>query len=118
MNYTLIPLEGFGGGLARRTLSPARFSPGIVDGFSKPAYHQIVSTHRVNIDQAREQLSNLVAAASEGGEVIIEENGKPLARLISATDSSAYRSYPPTTIEFAADDEALAWDAEGWESVA
>jgi len=35
-----------------------------------------MSTHRVNVDQARDQLSDLITAASEGGEVIIEENGK------------------------------------------
>jgi len=77
-----------------------------------------MSTHRVNVDQARDQLSDLITAASEGGEVIIEENGKPLVRLVSATDSSAYKSFPTTPLEFASDEEALAWDAEGWENVA
>ena len=77
-----------------------------------------MSTQRVNLDQARDQLSDLVTAASEGGEFIIEQNGKPLARLVPATDASVYGSYPPTAIEFAADDEALAWDAAGWENVA
>jgi prevent-host-death family protein len=77
-----------------------------------------MSTYRVNLDEARDQLSDLITAASEGGEVIIEENGKALARLVSASDSIAYRSTPPTSIEFATEDETLAWDAEGWENVA
>ena len=75
-------------------------------------------TQRVNIDQAKEQLCDLIATAAEGGEVIIAENGKALARLISATDSAAYTSHPPTTPEFSSDEESLAWDADGWENVA
>jgi prevent-host-death family protein len=70
------------------------------------------------LEEAKDQLSDLITAASEGGEVIIEENGRPLARLVSATDSIAYRSSPPSSLEFASDDEGLAWDAEGWEHVA
>ena len=73
-----------------------------------------MSTRRVNLDQAKEQLSDLIAAASEGGEVIIEQNGRPLARLVSARDASVYRAYPPTAPEFSSDDDALAWDADGW----
>ena len=77
-----------------------------------------MSTQRVNIDEAKDQLSDLVTTASEGGEVIIEKNGKPLARLVSASDAAVYRSYPPTALEFATDEEGLAWDADGWENVA
>lgn len=77
-----------------------------------------MSTHRVNLDQARDQLSDLITAASEGDEVILEENGRALARLVPATDSSAYESCAPTALEFATDEEALAWDADGWENVA
>jgi prevent-host-death family protein len=77
-----------------------------------------MSTQRVTLDEARDQLSDLITAASEGGEVIIEENGRPLARLVSATDSMAYRSSPPTSVEFAPDNDALAWDGEGWENIA
>jgi antitoxin (DNA-binding transcriptional repressor) of toxin-antitoxin stability system len=88
-----------------------------VDAFRLPTYHRVMSTHRVNLDQSRDQ-SDLITAASEGGEIIIEQNGKALARLVPATDSIAYRSHPPVALEFATDDEALAWDAEGWENVA
>ncbi len=75
-----------------------------------------MSTKRVNIDQAKEHLSDLIATASEGGEVVIVENGKALARLVPATDEAAYTRHPPT--EFSSDEERLAWDADGWENVA
>ena len=41
-----------------------------------------------------------------------------LLRLISlptGPDAAIYQSVPPTRDEFAADDEALGWEAEGWE---
>ena len=75
-------------------------------------------TERVDIDQARNQLADLIAFASEGGEVIILQDGKPLARLISATDPAAYQSLSPTHSEFSSDEESLAWEAEGWEEIA
>jgi len=37
-------------------------------------------TERVNIDDAQSQLADLIAFASEGGEVIIVQDGKPLGR--------------------------------------
>jgi prevent-host-death family protein len=39
-------------------------------------------TQTVDIDEAKNQLSDLVTIASEGGEVIIARDGKPLARLV------------------------------------
>jgi prevent-host-death family protein len=74
-------------------------------------------THTVNIDEAKDHFFDLIATAAEGGEVIIAENGKRLARLIAATDSAAYQLYPPTSAEFANDEESLAWDADGWENL-
>jgi 3-deoxy-D-arabino-heptulosonate 7-phosphate (DAHP) synthase class II len=41
-----------------------------------------------------------------------------LLRLIAMPqggDESVYRSVPPLRDEFSADDEPLAWDADGWE---
>jgi hypothetical protein len=41
-----------------------------------------------------------------------------LLRLIAVpqgADAPAYRSVPPSRDEFSADEEPLAWDAEGWE---
>jgi len=73
---------------------------------------------RVNIEQVPSQLADLIAIASEGGEVIIVQDGKPLARLIGATDPSAYQSLPPGHAEFSSDEESLAWDADGWEELA
>ena len=32
-------------------------------------------------------------------------------------DASVYRSVPPSRDEFSADDEPLAWGAEGWEDI-
>ena len=32
-------------------------------------------------------------------------------------DATVYRSVPPSRDEFSADDEAIAWDADGWEDV-
>jgi len=32
-------------------------------------------------------------------------------------DEPVYRSAPPSRDEFSADDEPLAWESEGWESV-
>ena len=39
-------------------------------------------TQTVNIDEAKDQLADLIAIASGGGEVIITQNGKSLARLV------------------------------------
>ncbi len=77
-----------------------------------------MSTQRVNIDQAKDQISDLIAAAAKGGEVIIEDDGKALARLIPATDQAAYHSHQPTPSEFSSDEDSLAWKADGWEDVA
>jgi hypothetical protein len=44
-----------------------------------------------------------------------------LIRLIAAApedDAGAYCSIPAKADEFTTDDELLAWDAEGWESIA
>jgi len=39
-------------------------------------------TQTVNVDEAKNQLADLITIASEGGEVIITRDGKPLARLV------------------------------------
>lgn len=43
-----------------------------------------------------------------------------LLRLIAlqqGADAPVYRSAPPSPDEFSADEEPLAWDAEGWDGV-
>ena len=43
-----------------------------------------------------------------------------LVRLIAlpqGADASVYRSVQPSRDEFSADEESLAWDAEGWKDV-
>jgi len=74
-------------------------------------------TEKVDIDQAKDQLAHLINIASEGGEVIIHRDGKPLARLVSATDGAAYKSTPPDSDEFSTKDDMLSWDADGWEKI-
>ena len=50
-----------------------------------------------------------------------KERGR-LLRMItrphSGDDASAYSSMPPGHDEFSADEEPLAWEADGWEDVA
>ncbi len=75
-------------------------------------------TQTVNIEEAKAHLANLLQTASQGGEIVIVDNGRPLARLIPPSDVAAYESHPPTNREFSSDDESLSWDAEGWENVA
>ncbi|MBC8028576.1 MAG: type II toxin-antitoxin system prevent-host-death family antitoxin [Pyrinomonadaceae bacterium] len=72
----------------------------------------------VDIDDVKNQLSDLITIASEGGEVIIVQDGKPLARLVPAADAALYQSPLPSRDEFSTDEEPLAWDADGWENVA
>lgn len=82
------------------------------------SYHATMRTEQVDIDQARNQLADLIVIASEGGEVIILQDGKPLARLIGASDPAIYKSHPPRDAEFSSDENALAWEADGWEGIA
>lgn len=90
-----------------------------VDESPQAFYHAVmIPPQKVSIDEAKSQLSDLITIASEGGEVIIVQDGKPLARLVSAADTTAYHSLPPTRDEFSTDEEPLAWEAEGWENVA
>ena len=73
--------------------------------------------HTVNIEEAKDHFSDLIAETAEGTEVIITDNGKALARLIPATDAAAYKAHPPAAAEFSTEDDPLAWDADGWENV-
>jgi prevent-host-death family protein len=73
--------------------------------------------HTVNIDEAKDHFFDLIATTAQGNEVIITDNGKALARLIPATDAAAYQAHSPTATEFSTDDDPLAWDADGWETV-
>jgi len=74
-------------------------------------------SHTVNIDDAKKQFNDLIAKASQGGEVLIVDNGKPLARLVPANDSTAYSAHPATPSEFGNDEDLLGWDSDGWENV-
>jgi prevent-host-death family protein len=48
-------------------------------------------TRTVNIDEAKNQLQDLLALASDGNEVIITDAGKPLARLVPIASSNQKR---------------------------
>jgi len=74
-------------------------------------------TQTVSIDQAKNQLAELIAWAAEDGEILIVDNGKALARLVPPHEP-AYRANPPTASEFSSDEDSLAWDADGWENFA
>lgn len=74
--------------------------------------------HTINIDDAKNQFSDLIITASQGDEVLIVENGKPLARLVPANDFTAYSAHPTHRSEFGDEEDLLAWDSDGWENVA
>lgn len=40
-----------------------------------------------------------------------------LIALSNAADAPLYRSIPPSRDEFSADEDSLAWDADGWDAV-
>jgi len=86
--------------------------------FLLATYHQAMRTQTVNIDEAKSQFTDLIAKAAEGGEILIVDNGKPLARLVPASDAAAYRAHTPTASEFSNDEDSLSWDADGWENIA
>lgn len=86
--------------------------------FHYTTYDGNMRSQAVSIDEAKNKLADLVATASQGGEVIILDNGKALARLVPVTDPAGYLSHPPSASEFSSDEESLMWDAEGWENVA
>ncbi|MDQ3255575.1 MAG: type II toxin-antitoxin system prevent-host-death family antitoxin [Acidobacteriota bacterium] len=48
-------------------------------------------TRTVNIEEAKNQLSDLLALALDGNEVIITEGGKPVARLVPITSPQKKR---------------------------
>lgn len=48
-------------------------------------------TRTVNIDEAKSQLQDLLASALDGDEVIIAEDGKPLARLVPVAPAGKRR---------------------------
>lgn len=47
----------------------------------------------VNVHEAKTRLSQLIAEAEAGGEVIIARNGKPVARLVPCAGTPAVRRF-------------------------
>jgi prevent-host-death family protein len=46
-----------------------------------------MATHVVELGQAARQLTNLVREAGQGGEVLLTEDGRPVARLVAVSES-------------------------------
>ncbi len=83
---------------------------------------------KVNILDARNNLSKLVAAASAGEEIVIANRGKPVARLVSvagdapthtAGSAAAWLASHPVPRQasrsITALDQQIASEREGWE---
>ena len=51
-----------------------------------------MATETVNIDKVEKQLADLLAAAEHSGEIVITQNGKPLARLESVPPKEKKRT--------------------------
>ncbi len=51
----------------------------------------IMPTQTVNLDKVEKQLAELLAIVENNGEVVIAQNGKPLARLESVTPQKKKR---------------------------
>ena len=47
----------------------------------------------VNVHEAKTRLSQLIAEAETGGEVVIARNGKPVARIVRYADALAVRRF-------------------------
>jgi len=58
---------------------------------------------KVNMLEARNQLSRLVKAALSGEEVIIASHGKPQVRLVPCNDTQGLRSFGLLAREFGRD---------------
>jgi len=62
---------------------------------------------RVNMLEAKNQLSKLVKAAVAGEEVIIASNGQPQVRLVPCADAPGLRQYGRLAGQFEDTDQAL-----------
>jgi len=71
--------------------------------------------HRVGIHEAKTHLSRLLRDVENGGEVVLERSGRPIARIVRAVEpvspSDSYGMFAgqfTTTEDFDADSEQLA----------
>ncbi|KUF10861.1 type II toxin-antitoxin system Phd/YefM family antitoxin [Pseudoponticoccus marisrubri] len=72
---------------------------------------------QMNIAEAKAKLSELIAAAERGEEVVIARGGKPIVRLVSAQPQPAFRigiadgavTDLPDFLEPMPDDESALW---------
>jgi prevent-host-death family protein len=71
--------------------------------------------HHVGIHEAKTHLSRLLQDVEKGGEVILERNGRPIARIVRAVEGTSpadsygmFAGQFSTTDDFDADSEHLA----------
>lgn len=72
----------------RAYAASARRSTGMVDQPSWSGYRPGMGIH-INIAEAKARLSELVAAAVRGEEVVLDRAGKPQVRLVAVAEASA-----------------------------
>lgn len=64
-----------------------------------------------------EDLVPIIARLSHDEQVRLAKIALRAAASSSYAETAAYRTAPPGPTEFTSDDEALAWEADGWEGV-
>jgi prevent-host-death family protein len=93
----------------------------------KPRQNEVITLEPVNILDARNNLSQLINAATRGEEVIISNRGKPVVRIVPIVDERAHSGaefvkwlaanpLPKGSARTADElDEQIAREREGWE---
>lgn len=71
----------------------------------------------MNVPLSAEDLWPLVQKLPHHEQVRLAKLALRAASRESSSDAEAYRIFPPRPEEFHSDDDALAWEAEGWEDV-
>jgi hypothetical protein len=71
----------------------------------------------MNVPLKAEDLWPLVQKLPQDEQVRLAKLALMAASREPSSDAESYRTAAPAPTEFGSDDEALAWEAEGWESV-
>jgi prevent-host-death family protein len=93
----------------------------------KPRQNEVIAMEPVNILDARNNLSQLIQAATRGEDVVISKRGKPLVRIVPIVDERAHTGaefgkwlaanpLPSGSARAAGElDEQIAREREAWE---
>jgi len=95
---------------------PAAASPGGSCGRGPNSRYPVISPARIQVMARALRADDILPLVDS----LTPQERVRLLRLIARPqggDAPVYRSVPPSRDEFSADDEPLAWDAEGWENV-